>query len=105
MGINGSILTGKSSGTWRKPVILNGFLLRFSKLPENGRRVLHETRDFLDEDSRAGGRKRMRLMGFADEAADGIGGQIEVIQELGWTALEIRALDGINVHDVSDAQF
>ncbi len=47
----------------------------------------------------------MKLMGFADEAADSIEGQIEVIQELGWKALEIRAVDGENVHDLSEEKF
>ena len=47
----------------------------------------------------------MYLTGFADEAADGIDGQIDVIRSLGWRHLEIRAVDGKNIHDVTDREF
>ena len=43
--------------------------------------------------------------GFADEAAGDITGQIEATQTLGWTNIEVRNVDGTNVHDLSDAAF
>jgi sugar phosphate isomerase/epimerase len=45
------------------------------------------------------------LSGFADEAADGIDGQIEVTKALGWSFIEARSVDGGNIHDVDDASF
>ena len=47
----------------------------------------------------------IRLSGFADEAADGIEGQISVIQALGWKGIELRSVDGVNAHDLGDADF
>jgi len=47
----------------------------------------------------------MYFTGFADEAADSIDGQIEVTRKLGWSRIEIRAIDGVNVHDLPDAEF
>jgi sugar phosphate isomerase/epimerase len=47
----------------------------------------------------------MYLTGFADEAADSIDGQIEATASLGWRHLEIRAVNGRNIHDVSDPEF
>lgn len=47
----------------------------------------------------------MYLTGFADEAADGIDGQIEVTKKLGWKQIEIRAVDGSNFQDLSDEDF
>ena len=47
----------------------------------------------------------MYLTGFADEAADSIDGQIEVTKRLGWSRIEIRAVDGKNIHDISEADF
>ncbi|MDX9827028.1 MAG: sugar phosphate isomerase/epimerase family protein [Spirochaetia bacterium] len=47
----------------------------------------------------------IRLSGFADEAADDIAGQIEVIKALGWKGIELRSVDGINAHDLSDQDF
>ncbi|RKX88504.1 MAG: sugar phosphate isomerase/epimerase [Spirochaetes bacterium] len=47
----------------------------------------------------------MYLTGFADEAADSIDGQIEVTKKLGWSRIEIRAVDGLNIHDLPDAEF
>lgn len=47
----------------------------------------------------------MYLTGFADEAADGIDGQIEVTRQLGWNQIEIRAVDGTNFQNLSDQAF
>lgn len=47
----------------------------------------------------------MYLTGFADEAASDIDGQIRATKELGWKYIESRAIDGKNIHDISDEQF
>ncbi|MFH2131777.1 MAG: sugar phosphate isomerase/epimerase [bacterium] len=47
----------------------------------------------------------MYLTGFADEAATDIEGQIRATKELGWTHIESRNIDGVNIHNLSDAQF
>lgn len=47
----------------------------------------------------------MRLSGFADEAADGIDGQIAATQALGWSFIEARSIDRVNIHDLPDAAF
>jgi sugar phosphate isomerase/epimerase len=47
----------------------------------------------------------MYLTGFADEAAAGIEGQIKATRELGWKYIESRAIDGKNIHDLSDEAF
>ena len=47
----------------------------------------------------------MYLTGFADEAAGGIDGQIKATKELGWEYIESRAIDGKNIHDITDEQF
>jgi len=47
----------------------------------------------------------MYLTGFADEAANGIEGQIRATKELGWENIESRNIDGVNIHDVSDGVF
>jgi len=47
----------------------------------------------------------MYLTGFADEAADGIHGQIEATRALGWEFLEARNVDGRNLHDLDEAAF
>jgi sugar phosphate isomerase/epimerase len=47
----------------------------------------------------------IHLSGFADEAADGIDGQIEVIKALGWKGIELRSVDGVNAHDLPDKDF
>jgi hypothetical protein len=47
----------------------------------------------------------MRLSGFADEAADGIDGQIEVTRALGWSFIEARSIDRVNIHDLSEPAF
>ena len=47
----------------------------------------------------------MYLTGFADEAATGIDGQIAATKELGWSNIESRAIDGTNIHDLTDEEF
>jgi Xylose isomerase-like TIM barrel. len=47
----------------------------------------------------------MYLTGFADEAAKDIDGQIAATLKLGWRNIEARAVDGVNIHDLSDAAF
>ena len=47
----------------------------------------------------------MYLTGFADEASESIDGQIEVTKKLGWSRIEIRAVDGKNIHDLPEADF
>lgn len=47
----------------------------------------------------------MYYSGFADEAGTGIEAQIKATQELGWKAIEARNIDGVNIHDMSDADF
>ncbi len=45
------------------------------------------------------------LTGFTDEAADSLEEQIRVVRELGWQHLELRAVEGTNVHDLPEEQF
>jgi sugar phosphate isomerase/epimerase len=45
------------------------------------------------------------LTGFADEAADSMEGQIRATRELGWTHIESRNVDGVNLHDLSEEAF
>ena len=45
------------------------------------------------------------LTGFADEAADGILEQIAVLKQLGWNAIELRAVDKILAHDLPEEAF
>lgn len=47
----------------------------------------------------------MYLTGFADEAADSIDGQIKAIKDLGWSHIELRAIDGKNACEISDDAF
>jgi sugar phosphate isomerase/epimerase len=47
----------------------------------------------------------MYFTGFADEAASDIDGQIRATQALGWENIESRAIDGKNIHDLSDEAF
>jgi sugar phosphate isomerase/epimerase len=47
----------------------------------------------------------MTLSGFADEAADDIAGQIEATKALGWSSIEARSVDGVNIHDLDEASF
>ena len=43
--------------------------------------------------------------GFADEAAADIDGQIKATKELGWSNIEARGVDGVQIHDVTDEKF
>jgi sugar phosphate isomerase/epimerase len=43
--------------------------------------------------------------GFADEAGKGIDAQIRATRALGWSAIEARAVDGVNLTDITDAAF
>jgi hypothetical protein len=43
--------------------------------------------------------------GFADEAGDSIGVQIRATLELGWSNIEARSVDGVNLTDVPDKTF
>ncbi|MFA6682305.1 MAG: sugar phosphate isomerase/epimerase family protein [Sphaerochaeta sp.] len=45
------------------------------------------------------------LTGFSDEAADGIQGQIAVLKKLGWSAIELRAVDKVLAHDLPEEAF
>ncbi len=47
----------------------------------------------------------MFLTGFADEAAKDLDGQIRATKELGWRHIESRNIDGVNLHNLSDAAF
>jgi sugar phosphate isomerase/epimerase len=47
----------------------------------------------------------MYLTGFADEAAPDIEGQIRATKALGWTYIEARNVDGVNIHDLPDGAF
>ena len=47
----------------------------------------------------------MYFTGFADEAAKDLAGQIKATKELGWTNIESRAIDGVNIHDLPQDQF
>ncbi len=47
----------------------------------------------------------MYLTGFADEAAVDIDGQIRATRELGWTRIESRNINGVQIHDMPDADF
>lgn len=47
----------------------------------------------------------MYMTGFADEAAKGIDGQIKATLELGWSNIEARAIDGMNIHDIDERAF
>ncbi|MER5737377.1 M20/M25/M40 family metallo-hydrolase [Streptomyces sp. NPDC002262] len=42
-----------------------------------------------------------RITGIGDEAAPGLAGQIAVARELGWSALELRSIDGTALADLS----
>lgn len=47
----------------------------------------------------------MYFTGFADEAGRSIDEQIAATKRLGWENIESRNIDGINIHDLSDAAF
>lgn len=45
------------------------------------------------------------LTGFADEAANDIVGQVAVLKQLGWNAIELRAVDATLAHNLPEHQF
>lgn len=47
----------------------------------------------------------MYYTGFADEASPAIDGQIRATKELGWSRIESRSIDGVNLTDVTDDVF
>ncbi len=47
----------------------------------------------------------MYLTGFADEAAADMAGQIKATQELGWTYIESRNVNGKNLTDITEQEF
>ncbi|MFC1976460.1 sugar phosphate isomerase/epimerase, partial [Chloroflexota bacterium] len=47
----------------------------------------------------------MYYTGFADEAGASIDVQIKATKELGWSNIESRSIDGINLTDISDEKF
>jgi sugar phosphate isomerase/epimerase len=46
-----------------------------------------------------------KLTGFADEATNGIEGQVAVLKQLGWNAIELRAVDSTLAHNLSESDF
>ena len=46
-----------------------------------------------------------RFTGFTDEAEKMLAGQIEVLEEAGWNAMEPRLVDGKSVCDLNDAEW
>ncbi len=47
----------------------------------------------------------MYYTGFADEAGKSLDAQIKATKELGWSRIESRGIDKVNITDLSDAQF
>ncbi len=47
----------------------------------------------------------MYYTGFADEAGGSIDAQIQATLELGWSNIEARSVDGVNLTDISDQKF
>ncbi|MCT2589573.1 sugar phosphate isomerase/epimerase [Streptomyces sp. N2-109] len=47
----------------------------------------------------------IRFAGIGDEAAPALGEQIRAHQELGWSAIELRNIDGTSLADLDDAAF
>lgn len=47
----------------------------------------------------------MFYTGFADEAAVSLDGQIEATKKLGWTHIESRSIDNVNLHDLPEDKF
>lgn len=46
-----------------------------------------------------------RLIGFADEASDSIEGQVAALRKLNWSGLELRAVNGKQLVDLTDEEF
>lgn len=47
----------------------------------------------------------VRFTGFTDEAEKSLEGQISILQEVGWTAIELRLIDGKNVCDLTGEEW
>lgn len=47
----------------------------------------------------------IKFSGFADEAGSDIDTQIKATKELGWNAIDLRFINGVNATDVDDAIF
>lgn len=47
----------------------------------------------------------IQLSGFADEASESLAGQIAAVKELGWSYIEARSIDGVNIHDLGEEAF
>ncbi|MDQ0791255.1 sugar phosphate isomerase/epimerase [Streptomyces sp. B3I8] len=47
----------------------------------------------------------IRYAGIGDEAAPGLAGQLTALRELGWSAMELRSVDGRSVADLDDRAF
>ncbi len=47
----------------------------------------------------------MYMTGFADEAAVKLEDQIKAVKTLGWSNIESRAIDGVNIHDLTEEAF
>ena len=47
----------------------------------------------------------MYYTGFADEAGRSIEAQIDATRALGWTRIESRNIDGVNIHEMPEAAF
>lgn len=47
----------------------------------------------------------MILSGFADEAASDLAGQITITKRLGWSHIEARSVDGMNLNDLPEERF
>jgi len=45
------------------------------------------------------------LTGFADEASPGLDGQIKATLDLGWSNIESRNIDGVNIHNLPEDKF
>jgi len=47
----------------------------------------------------------MYFTGFADEAAQSLAGQLQATKALGWSNIESRSIDGVNIHDLTEERF
>jgi sugar phosphate isomerase/epimerase len=47
----------------------------------------------------------MFITGFTDEASPSIDRQIEMCRRLGWNRIDLRAVDGVNITNLSDSAF
>ena len=47
----------------------------------------------------------MFFTGFTDEAARDLAGQIKATQEIGWSQISARGVNGSNIHELPEAEF